>query len=218
MKRLVVALALLSGCIPMKMKFVMRPEGVVRVVDAKGAPIASARVILLREKYPHRREDARWTVKTDAKGEVSFTREEERQTVFPLMMHGVPGYGFVACAESPGYASKQEAWRVPEEGASPPLVLNLAEGDRRCESKVDLSVPPKGRARVLGIERVDADVWKLDVVLPKDEPVAVGVPLGSLTVTKVEWQSEAINAFRRATVQTRGPGEKVRFGELLVRE
>lgn len=222
MKPLVLAFAVLMGCIPMKRTFVMRPGGTIQVVDAKGAPIESASVTLTRNKYPYGREDAVWHVKTDAKGEVSFTREENTQTVYPLMMHGVPGYGFVACAEAPGYAGKNGSWMLPEEGPQPPLVLKLAEGDRPCASKADLTPPPKGKARVLGVERLyleqGPEQWKLELVLPKDEPVAIGVTFGGLKLTKIEWQSEPINEWRRATVVAHGPGEKVHFGELLARE
>ncbi len=223
MRMLVLAFAVLMGCIPMKKTFIMRPGGTIQVVDAKGAPIASASVTLTRNKYPYGREDAQWHEKTDAKGEVSFTREENTQTVFPLMMHGVPGYGFVACAEAPGYAGKSGSWMLPEEGPQPPLVLKLAQGDRPCvPPKGELTAPPKGNARVLGVERTDpeqgAEQWKLELVLPKDEPVAIGVTLGGMKLTKIEWQSAPINEWLRATVVARGPGEKVHFGELLARE
>lgn len=218
MKRLVIALAVLSGCIPMRKTFVMRPEATVRVVDSDGAPITSASVVLVRNKYPYGSRDARWSAKTDAKGEVSFSREEETQTVYPLMMHGVPGYGFVVCADAPGYAGKQEHLSLPESGPPPPVVLKLVDGDRPCEGKADLSAPPKGKARVLGIERVDAETWKLDLVLRNDDPIAAGVTLSGLKIAKVVWQGEPIDEWRRATVQVRGPGEKVRSGDLLVRE
>lgn len=218
MKHLVIALVVFSGCIPWRKTFTMRPPTAVRVVDASGGPIAAATVVLVRNKYPYGSRDATWHAKTDLKGEVSFTREEETQTVYPLMMHGVPGYGFVVCADAPGYAGKEQHLSLPEEGAPPPVVLKLVDGDRPCEAKADLSPPDAGKARVLGIERVDKDTWKLDIVLPKDEPVAVCVTLSGLKISKIEWQSEPINPFRRATVQARGPGEKVRFGDLLVRE
>lgn len=222
MKRFALALLFLSGCLPIPMKktFVMKPGGVVRVTDDKGAPLVGAKVVLTRIKYPYGRHDTEWTAVTDAKGEVSFAREEKTETVYPLMMHGVPQYAFAACAEAAGYAGTPGHWSVPEDGAAfPPLELKLPEGERPCEPrKGELTAPPPGKAQLLSRVRKEADVWTLDLVLPKEEPIAAGVKLGGLEIVKVTWQSEALSTFRRATVEARGPGEKVHVGDLLGRE
>lgn len=217
MKRFVLPLVLLSGCIPMKKTFIVRPESSIRVVDGAGAPIEGASVKLVRNKYPYGRHDADWTATTNAKGEVSFSKEEKTETVYPLMMHGVPGYGFVACVESPGKASKTEHLSFDDAGKTT-VTIKLVDGDRPCEGKADMTLPPPGKARVFGIERVDATTWKVDLFLPKSEPVAVGNTFGGLKIKKIEWQGEPIDTWRRATVQAEGPGEKVHFGDVLDRQ
>ena len=215
---LALPLPLAVGCIPMRKTYVLRPDGIVRVVDGKGAPIAGARVSLIRHRHPHGRNDAEWRTTADARGEVAFTREERTQTVFPLMMHGVPAYSFVACAEAPGYAGTTAQWSAPAGGGQfGTLAIELPEGERPCDAPIDLAPPPAGEARLLARVRKGADEWTLDLTLARAEPIAVGARLGGLVVTKVAWQSEPPSEVRRATVEVRGDAAGLRVGQSIVR-
>jgi hypothetical protein len=123
------ALALAACCpFPWKRTALIRPGGTVRVLDAEsGEPIEGARVVLRRCRVgpPPHVETHRWEADTDGKGEASFEIELEKETVFPLMMHGVPQWGFEVCVTAKDHAGRAEGWLV----VSP-------QADRRVEGTI----------------------------------------------------------------------------------
>jgi hypothetical protein len=143
---IVTALCLaLAGCpVPKKRTTLIRPQGTVRVLDAAtGDPLEEAEVVLRRVRVgpPPHIESHSWTARTDAAGEARFELELGTETVMPLMMHGVPQWGFEACATHPGHAGAWSSWLVvpPPSDRSEvgridePLVLELEPGgDGSC--------------------------------------------------------------------------------------
>jgi hypothetical protein len=143
---IVAALCLAVACCPFPRKrtTLIRPEGTVRVLDAStGEPIEGAEVVLRRVRVgpPPHIESHSWTATTDAAGEASFELELGTETVMPLMMHGVPQWGFEACATHPGHGGAWSSWLVvppPSDRSevgriAEPLVLELEPGgDEAC--------------------------------------------------------------------------------------
>ena len=88
--------------IPVPRQVSVRPRFEVSVVDAAGAGVPGATVTLMRriEAPPPDEEIARWTATTDPAGLAVFDALEATEGTYPLMMHGVVFYGWVACAES----------------------------------------------------------------------------------------------------------------------
>ena len=142
----VASLCLAVACCPFPKKrtTLIRPEGTVRVLDAaSGEPLEGAEVVLRRVRVgpPPHIETHSWTAVTDARGEASFEMELGTETVMPLMMHGVPQWGFEVCVTSPGRDGAWSSWLVvppPSDRAEvgridEPLVFELVEGgDETC--------------------------------------------------------------------------------------
>jgi hypothetical protein len=141
-----VCLLWLAGCCPFPWKrtTLIRPEGTVVVRDAAtGKPVPGATVVLRRYRVgpPPHVESHRWESVTDGEGEAAFELELAKETVYPIMMHGVPQWGFDVCVRRGGYSGASSDWLVVSPRAdrgvvgriSEPLVVELSEGgDEAC--------------------------------------------------------------------------------------
>jgi len=145
-----VCLAPLACFVPIPRTALVRPEGRVRVEDARShARLGGARVILIRWQLPHRRVNRLWEQTADGSGTTRFSKIEERETIFPLMMHGVPGYEWTLCAEHAGNAPREIEWRPPEDGRERrELLLALESGTGLCRRADEMVTgPPAARDR-----------------------------------------------------------------------
>jgi len=115
----------------------------VRVVDDTGDPVEDATVVVRRYRVgpPPHIETHRFEARTDTDGEATFEIDVGKESVMPLMMHGVPQWGFEVCATAPGYSSAHSSWLVvaPQDDRHTvgqirePLVLVLSPGvDEEC--------------------------------------------------------------------------------------
>lgn len=107
MKRVLwsVALVIAAGTVPdcvCRRDATVRPELVIRVVDASGQPVAGAHVMVVHQTMPHSALRDWWPVETGADGTVAVTELSRDETIAPFCMHGVPGHGFFVCAGKPG--------------------------------------------------------------------------------------------------------------------
>lgn len=132
----------LGGCCPFPWKrtTLIRPDGTVTVVDADtGEPLDGATVVLRRYRVgpPPRIETHRWESDTGPDGEASFEMELAKETVMPLMMHGVPQWGFEVCVRHEGHSALTTSWLVVDPQADrgrvgriqEPLVVQLERGE-----------------------------------------------------------------------------------------
>jgi hypothetical protein len=208
-----------TGCIPVKKNYVTWPGRVVRVVDAKSnAPIPDAKIRMAREEFPHRREVEVRALTTDAKGEIRTEKVSTTITVYPLMMHGVPGFAFIACAEAPGYASSRAEFSDGDDEST--LVLKLARGSRPCVVKMDKTALPDGAARIEGVEE-DGSSWIVQLAVSSEHPARAGDRLSkdgaTLEVVELLWQSNAPGPLRHARVRVRGEAKGYVFGDIVSR-
>ena len=128
--------------IPWRSATLLRPEGTIRVVDESGNPVVGARVIVRRYRVgpPPRVETHRFVQQSDTRGLVRFEMKLDTERIFPLLMHGVPQWGFEVCATKPAYRAAVTRWlvvdrrRSPKENghAVPELSLTLATGSGEC--------------------------------------------------------------------------------------
>ncbi|MGZ3421217.1 MAG: hypothetical protein ACXWUG_17405 [Polyangiales bacterium] len=210
-----------TSCIPVKKTFVTWPARTLRVSDAKG-PIEGAKVHVTRERHPHSTEDESRDFTTDDKGEVKLVEEKTSLTVFPLMMHGVPGFSFTACAEAPGHAGVRVDWW----NDSKPLELVLPRGSRPCTHKGNPEVPSGGRLRLDGIEEKDG-AWLVDLAVPRAVKLEPGSAISDrdakLTIREIVSRTsnaaangeEAPLQFTR--VRAEGDGARWTSGDLIDR-
>lgn len=209
----------LAGCLPIPVKktYVMWPGRTIRVVDEKGSPIAGAKVRLVRDRHPHGKNDEVRELTTDEKGEVKVERETKVLKVFPLMMHGVPGFSFRACAESKGTAGTTTKWPNPEESSD--LVLKLLPGSKPCEEELDQTAPAAKTARIEAVEKQEDGRFIVQLALPPD-----GDPKGlelskpgaePLKVTDVVWQSPGGPPLLRARVHVSGDPLTYAHGDVV---
>lgn len=114
--------------IPVSRAVSERPDLTVEVFDSSGLPAAGATVTVRRAIVgpPPKTETHRWTTTTDLHGRAHLPAIEVRETTLPLMMHGVPWYGWQVCASTPDGA----ATFLHEAGApvEPPVALRLRLG------------------------------------------------------------------------------------------
>lgn len=105
--------------IPVPRRVSVRPRLEVEVVDGAGAAVPGATLTLGRwiEGPPPDTEVDRWTATTDPSGRHVFDAIEATESAMPLMMHGVPWYGWRLCAESPGLGAG--TWEL---GATQPVM------------------------------------------------------------------------------------------------
>lgn len=106
-----IACLALTACYPIYKT--QKPEVEVTVVDEQDQPIEKAKVVLMTEVHPAKR-DAKFDEKySNQKGEVSFTKQAEWKVEF-LMIHGVQYYDWNICVAKSGYLT-QELIKVDSE-------------------------------------------------------------------------------------------------------
>jgi hypothetical protein len=221
-KRIALLSVFLVGCLPIPWKktFVTWPSRTIRVVDEHGDPVPDAKVRVVREKYPHRRDDETRVLTANAKGEVKTERETTVLTVFPLMMHGVPGFGFRAAAESKGTACTMKSWSDPDDPTV--LELKLRPGSLPCDAEPSQEVPANGTARIESITQDEDGNFVVVLAMPKGDS-AKGAELAKagkepLKVIKVLWESDPTTPIRRARVHVSGDPLAYAYGDVLERQ
>jgi hypothetical protein len=108
---------------------VTRPEVTVAVVDAAGAPVAGAPVIVYWWSYPHRVLHDRYVATTGPDGRATFAGASKRETIAPLCMHGVPQHEHTVCVAVPGKGHGE----VELERSGQTVTVTLASGPAgRC--------------------------------------------------------------------------------------
>jgi hypothetical protein len=103
-----VAPLLCAGCcpIPVPDDVMVFPAATIVVHDAGGQPIEGARVFVHAELQPHASpEDPTLELATDADGKAVVEARSVEQTVYPLMMHGVPAYSWHLCVDHPRHGA-----------------------------------------------------------------------------------------------------------------
>jgi hypothetical protein len=214
MRSLLLALAVgTCGCIPVKKTYVTWPGRTLRVSDGKGA-IEGAKVRVVRVEHPYSREVDTRTFESGPAGEVKLVEEKTTKTVFPLMMHGVPGYSFRACAEAPGHASASAEWW---DDGSKPVELKLPRGSRPCVFAK--AVPPEaGRMRLDAIDVRDGE-WQVDLAIGPEQELAVDAQIADgsskLTVRKILFRSPPEAPLPRVQVLARGDGSSWKYGDSI---
>lgn len=207
----------LAACapIPWRQTFTMWPQRTVRVVDAEtGKPVAGAEVRLVRYQHPHRREDEVKKVKTNEKGEITLEKEEKSIRTFPLMMHGVPGFSFEACASAADHAGT--VLYIPNNDDTAPLVLKLPLGSRPCGVELDPTPPPADKLRVEGVEKEkEGERFVVSIAMAPDRTLRRGDAVGTLAIDEVLFQSPSGSTIRRARVAVRGDGTTLHYGDLV---
>lgn len=213
MRALIPLVLVACAPIPVSKTFVMWPARIVRVVDREtGQPISGANVRLVRNRHPHTTQDEVKTLKTSERGEVAVARETRSLRVFPLMMHGVPGFSFTACAEAPGHAAI--TLTMGQNDDLSPMVLELPLGSRPCAIDPDQAPPEAGKLRVEGVEK-DGARWIVYLAMAPDRRVRKGDKVGSATIDEVLFQSEHSTLIRRARVAVTGDASSLSFGDLV---
>jgi hypothetical protein len=205
----------LAACapIPWRQTFTMWPGRTLRVIDAEtGKPVPGADVRLVRYQHPHRREDEVKKVKANEKGEITLAREEKSIRTFPLMMHGVPGFSFEACASATDHAGT--VLYIPNNDDAAPLEIKLPLGSRPCGAELDPAPPPDGKLRIEGVEK-DGERFVVSLAMAPDRTLRKGDALGALTIDEVLFQSPPGQALRRARVAVRGEGTALHYGDLV---
>jgi hypothetical protein len=126
---IVVAAGAVADCTKTR-AVIERPGLTVRVVDASGAPIAGASVVVSHWSLPHRKLHRAEVFTADAGGQIVTVREDGEETIAPLCMHGVPSHGYTVCAAGPnGLAAVN--WN---DGDATTIELRLDPSrDGRCE-------------------------------------------------------------------------------------
>jgi hypothetical protein len=107
-----------------------RPAVEVRVVDAAGAPVGGAEVVVWWWSYPHSVVHDRFVVTAGADGRAVFEGANKRETIAPLCMHGVPQHEHTVCVDVPGRGHGT----VQLERSGETVTVTLAPGpaDGRC--------------------------------------------------------------------------------------
>ena len=106
MKRiLAAALVLAAGAVPgcvCRRDATIRPELVIRVVDAAGKPVAGAHVMLMHQTHPYSALRDWWPMETGADGTVRATEATRSEAVAYFCMHGVTQHSYFVCAGKDG--------------------------------------------------------------------------------------------------------------------
>jgi hypothetical protein len=98
------AAAATSGCIPWHREVVVQPALEFRVVDPQQRPVPGARILFIAGSNPHHVLHHSLRLEADEQGRAVLEQQRETETIYPLMMHGVPFYYWAWCVEKDGYA------------------------------------------------------------------------------------------------------------------
>jgi hypothetical protein len=79
-----------------------QPAVMVKVVDATGAPVAGAEVVVWWWSYPHTVVHERYAATAGPDGTVAFAGASKGETIAPLCMHGVPQHEHTVCVDVAG--------------------------------------------------------------------------------------------------------------------
>lgn len=111
---------------------VTRPAVTVNVVDANGAPVAGAEVVVWWWSYPYRQVHERYVATSGADGRAVFASASKGETIAPLCMHGVPQHEHTVCVDVPGKGHGE----VELEKSGQTVTIELAPGpaDGPCAS------------------------------------------------------------------------------------
>lgn len=129
--------------IPWRRDTILLPSGTILVIDAATKrPLAGVDVVVYRYRLgpPPRITTHVYRRRTSTDGAVSFDAALGRETILPLMMHGVPQWAFLVCAQKPGYRVARKRWvvRIPGHAAAddarsaPRLRIELLRGAGKC--------------------------------------------------------------------------------------
>lgn len=123
-------LLLIALCAPLAMctshrTVVTRPGLTVAVVDAAGAPIPGAAVVLHWWSYPYGRLQQSFPYTADAAGRVAMPPASRDEEIAPLCMHGVPEHHHTLCVGAPGHGWTE---LVLERDAPPARTVALPGG------------------------------------------------------------------------------------------
>ncbi len=100
-------LLLLAVCVPFvhciwRRTVVTRPAVTVLVIDAAGAPVSGAKVVVYWWSYPHHQLHEHYVATAGPDGQAAFTGASKRETIAPLCIHGVPQHEHTVCASAAG--------------------------------------------------------------------------------------------------------------------
>lgn len=128
-KRWLLRVAIVVVCAPFmfcvwRRSVVTEPALTARVVDAAGAPVPGAEVVVYWWSYPHHQLRGRFAQVADADGRVAFAGASRGETILPLCMHGVPQHEHTVCVTVPGKG--QAGLALERSGQSVTLTLGPA--------------------------------------------------------------------------------------------
>jgi hypothetical protein len=126
------AASVLAGCIPWRREALVQPALEIQVVDPDQRPVAGAAVLFLAASNPHHVLHHVLRLETDQQGRVLLEERRESETVYPLMMHGVPFYYWAWCVEKQGFVPAVREIHEPEAGPVQTLVLQPGASEQRC--------------------------------------------------------------------------------------
>lgn len=124
----------ITSCIPVPAlrKVTIRPEGSITVIDTYNKKLLfNVKVVVKRIRIgpPPSEVSHQWIYKTDSTGTVTVTSLKGKEWIFPLMMHGVPQWGWIICTEYEGYKDTCIEWFVEpallakEKTKAPPSII-----------------------------------------------------------------------------------------------
>lgn len=126
---------LLAGaCIPWSREVLVQPTMKMTVVDSDKRPIPGASVLFVSGSNPHHKLHHALRLTTDEQGRVHLEAKLESETVYPLMMHGVPFYYWGWCVEKTGYTPAVYQEHQPDESMDVTVVLQPGETAAACQN------------------------------------------------------------------------------------
>ena len=138
MKRLIlpVAIAIFVGpfvtCVKHR-RVVTTPAVTVTVVDAEGAPVAGAHVVVHHWSYPYGRLEQSYPFEADERGVVEVEGGEKGEKVMPFCMHGVPEHHYTVCAGAAGHGWRSVAIDDPRHAGAITIELEGSEYADECD-------------------------------------------------------------------------------------
>ena len=109
---------------------VTRPAVTVAVVDAGGAPVAGAEVVVWWWSYPYSMVHERYVATSGADGRAVFEGASKGETIAPLCMHGVPQHEHTVCVDVPGKG--HGAAELEKSGETVTIKLAPGPADGHC--------------------------------------------------------------------------------------